>query len=49
MEIGEAPNRPPGAEKETEAGHVKLEDMIRELGATLKTVKHEQEYMQVNG
>lgn len=44
---------------EVEAGHQtpdgkdedvnpnKLEDMIKELGTTLKTVKHEQEYMQV--
>lgn len=47
MEIGQAPNRPPGAEKEADAGHTKLEDMIKELGTTLKTVKHEQEYMQV--
>lgn len=47
MDIGESPNRPPGAEKEEEAGHTKLEDMIRELSGTLTGVKHEQEYMQV--
>lgn len=47
MDIGESPNRAPGAEKEDEAGHTKLEDMIRELSGTLTGVKHEQEYMQV--
>ncbi|CAG9791430.1 unnamed protein product [Diatraea saccharalis] len=44
MEIGEAPSKPSGKE---EADHNKLEDMIKELATTLKTVKHEQEYMQV--
>jgi len=47
MEIGESPNRPPGAEEEKEVGHTKLEDMIRELSGTLTGVKHEQEYMQI--
>lgn len=47
MEIGDAPSRPPGAENEADAGHTKLEDMIRELATTLTSVKHEQDYMQV--
>lgn len=34
-------------EGESEVDHNKLEDMIMELATTLKTVKHEQEYMQV--
>ncbi|XP_045503679.1 transmembrane emp24 domain-containing protein 2 [Colias croceus] len=46
FEIGDAPGKKSG-EKEDEANHNKLEDMIKELGTTLKTVKHEQEYMQV--
>lgn len=37
----------PGAPKEEEIGHTKLEDMIRELSGTLTAVKHEQEYMHV--
>lgn len=45
LEVGEAPNKPSG--KEEEVDHNKLEDMIKELASTLKTVKHEQEYMQV--
>ncbi|CAH0402763.1 unnamed protein product [Chilo suppressalis] len=45
MEVGEAPSKPAG--KEEEMDHNKLEDMIKELATTLKTVKHEQEYMQV--
>ncbi|CAG9104304.1 Transmembrane emp24 domain-containing protein 2 [Plutella xylostella] len=45
LEVGDAPSKPDG--KEDEANHNKLEDMIKELGTTLKTVKHEQEYMQV--
>jgi len=36
-----------GAPNESEVGHNKLEDMIRELGAGLTSVKHEQEYMHV--
>ncbi|KAG6446844.1 transmembrane emp24 domain-containing protein 2 [Manduca sexta] len=43
LEIGE----PKKDAKEDTADHNKLEDMIKELGTTLKTVKHEQEYMQV--
>lgn len=43
LEIGE----PQTKSKGNEADHNKLEDMIKELGTTLKTVKHEQEYMQV--
>lgn len=46
LEVGDAPNKNTG-EKEEEANHNKLEDMIKELSTTLKTVKHEQEYMQV--
>lgn len=46
LEVGEAPHKKTG-EKEDEVNHNKLEDMIKELGTTLKTVKNEQEYMQV--
>ncbi|CAK1541616.1 unnamed protein product [Leptosia nina] len=46
FEVGDAPTKKTG-EKDDEANHNKLEDMIKELGTTLKTVKHEQEYMQV--
>ncbi|KOB78635.1 CHOp24 [Operophtera brumata] len=45
LEVGESQAKP--KEGETEVDHNKLEDMIKELGTTLKTVKHEQEYMQV--
>ncbi|CAH2093855.1 unnamed protein product [Euphydryas editha] len=45
LEVGEAPNK--NNEKNEEVNPNKLEDMIKELGTTLKTVKHEQEYMQV--
>ncbi|KAL4711873.1 hypothetical protein ACJJTC_006042 [Scirpophaga incertulas] len=44
LEIGEAPHKPDGKD---DGDHNKLEDMIKELGSTLKTVKNEQEYMQV--
>lgn len=47
IEIGEAPKGTVGAVNEGEAGHTKLEDMIRELAGTLTGVKHEQEYMHV--
>ena len=43
LEIGE----PQTKSKDSEADHNKLEDMIKELATTLKTVKHEQEYRQV--
>ncbi|CAH4027712.1 transmembrane emp24 domain-containing protein 2 [Pieris napi] len=46
FEVGDAPAKKTG-EKDDDANHNKLEDMIKELGTTLKTVKHEQEYMQV--
>lgn len=46
LEVGTAPQGQPGT-KEEEVNHNKLEDMIKELATTLKTVKHEQEYMQV--
>ncbi|XP_026501391.1 transmembrane emp24 domain-containing protein 2 [Vanessa tameamea] len=46
LEVGEPPNKKAN-EKDEEVNHNKLEDMIKELGTTLKTVKHEQEYMQV--
>ncbi|XP_050353238.1 transmembrane emp24 domain-containing protein 2 [Nymphalis io] len=46
LEVGEPPNKNAN-EKVEEVNHNKLEDMIKELGTTLKTVKHEQEYMQV--
>lgn len=46
LEIGAAPQSQTG-EKDEEVNHNKLEDMIKELATTLKTVKHEQEYMQV--
>lgn len=47
IEIGEPPKGTVGAVNEGEAGHTKLEDMIRELAGTLTGVKHEQEYMNV--
>lgn len=47
MDIGEAPKGTVGAVNESEAGHTKLEDMIRELSGTLTSVQHEQEYMHV--
>lgn len=47
MEIGDAPKGTIGAVNEGEAGHMKIEDMIRELTGTLTGVKHEQEYMNV--
>ncbi|KAJ6638620.1 Transmembrane emp24 domain-containing protein 2 [Pseudolycoriella hygida] len=47
VDIGEAPSGPVGAANEADAGHTKLEDMIRELAGTLTGVKHEQEYMNV--
>lgn len=46
LEIGAAPQGQTGT-KDEEVNHNKLEDMIKELATTLKTVKHEQEYMQV--
>ncbi|VVC99749.1 transmembrane emp24 domain-containing protein 2 [Leptidea sinapis] len=46
FEVGDAPSKK-SSEAGDEANHNKLEDMIKELGTTLKTVKHEQEYMQV--
>lgn len=36
-----------GAPGEEDAGHTKLEDMIRELSGSLIGIKHEQEYMHV--
>ena len=48
MEIGEAPKGTVGAVNEGEAGHTKLEDMIRELSGTLTSIKHEQDYMHVS-
>ncbi|XP_045771129.1 transmembrane emp24 domain-containing protein 2 [Maniola jurtina] len=45
FEVGEAPHK--GDDKDKEVDHNKLEEMIKELGSTLKTVKNEQEYMQV--
>lgn len=45
LEVGESQVKP--KEGDVEVDHNKLEDMIKELGTTLKTVKHEQEYMQV--
>lgn len=47
MEIGEAPKGTIGAVNEGEAGHTKLEDMIKELSGTLTSIKHEQDYMHV--
>lgn len=47
IEMGEAPKGTVGAAKEEDAGHTRLEDMIRELAGTLTGVKHEQEYMNV--
>lgn len=48
MEIGEAPKGTIGAVNEGEAGHSKLEDMIKELSGTLTSIKHEQDYMHVS-
>lgn len=48
MEIGEAPKGTPGAANEGDAGHTKLDDMIKELSGTLTSIKHEQEYMNVS-
>ncbi|XP_013189575.1 transmembrane emp24 domain-containing protein 2 [Amyelois transitella] len=45
LEIGDVPNK--DEQKGSEVDHNKLEDMIKELATTLKTVKHEQDYMQV--
>lgn len=36
-----------GAPGEGEAGHTKLDDMIRELSGSLVGIKHEQEYMHI--
>ncbi|KAL7745702.1 hypothetical protein ACLKA6_009908 [Drosophila palustris] len=47
IELGEPPQRAPGAPGQEEVGHTKLEDMILELSGTLTSVKHEQEYMHV--
>ncbi|KAJ0173062.1 hypothetical protein K1T71_011238 [Dendrolimus kikuchii] len=43
LEVGEAQHK----SQDADVDHNKLEDMIKELATTLKTVKHEQEYMQV--
>lgn len=48
IELGEPPQRAPGAPGQEEVGHTKLEDMILELSGTLTSVKHEQEYMHVS-
>ncbi|KAI5634057.1 emp24/gp25L/p24 family/GOLD domain-containing protein [Phthorimaea operculella] len=45
LEVGDSPHKAQGDKEEVD--HNKLEDMIKELATTLKTVKHEQEYMQV--
>lgn len=45
LEVGDPQTKNKDAEGEVD--HNKLEDMIKELATTLKTVKHEQEYMQV--
>lgn len=45
LEVGDAPQKA-GEPGET-PDHNKLEEMLKELATTLKTVKHEQEYMQV--
>ncbi|XP_034478374.1 transmembrane emp24 domain-containing protein 2 [Drosophila innubila] len=47
IELGEPPQRAPGAPGQEEVGHTKLEDMILELSGKLTSVKHEQEYMHV--
>lgn len=47
MEISDGPRGTPGAPSEDDAGHTKLEDMIRELSGTLIGIKHEQDYMHV--
>ncbi|XP_023210190.1 transmembrane emp24 domain-containing protein 2-like [Centruroides sculpturatus] len=45
MEIGDPPKAT--QDKESEATHNKLEEMIKELSTSLTSVKHEQEYMAV--
>lgn len=45
LEVGDPQSKNKDAEGDVD--HNKLEDMIKELATTLKTVKHEQEYMQV--
>lgn len=47
MEVSDAPSGTPGAPGEQEAGHTKLDDMIRELSGSLVGIKHEQEYMHI--
>jgi hypothetical protein len=47
MEISEAPTGTQGAPGEDQAGHTKLDDMIRELSSSLVGIKHEQEYMHI--
>jgi len=46
MAIGESPSKTEGEEGDTQTRN-KLEDMIRDLSASLTGVKQEQEYMQV--
>lgn len=48
MDIGDGPSGTVGAPAESEVGHTKLEEMIRELSGTLTSIKHEQEYMHVS-
>lgn len=43
MDVGEAK----AANGDSEANHNKLEDMIKELSSSLRSVKHEQDYMTV--
>lgn len=45
LEVGDAPKL--GEHADPNASHDKLDDMVKELSKTLKSVKHEQEYMAV--
>ena len=45
LEVGDAPKL--GEHVDPNASHDKLDDMVKDLSKTLKSVKHEQEYMAV--
>lgn len=47
LEVGDAPKLGETDHLDPNASHDKLDDMVKELSKTLKSVKHEQEYMAV--
>jgi len=47
MDVGDQPKTGEEAKNDAATSHNKLEDMIKELSASLTSVKHEQEYMAV--